>query len=183
MPKKTTKDRNKELDLQVRLDIADDPDKIFKVTYRPLTRKEENAPVLVKASTCYRENFAKLATYVDDDHSISKDIADLETILKATPEDDDEYNEILLEKVRLKSQSRKIAKQGADELKRVKEEHPEFKTLAEENSKISILELKSQLAGGDDAKEIFALLKKSPELATMTQIYLSEAYREEMQGK
>jgi DNA repair ATPase RecN len=171
-----------EVDLKLTIDVLDDEGKVYDVKYRPLTRKENKLASLKKARSRYSKEFSGLISAIEDVEQSESDLEDMLKVIELTPEEDGDYTELLRQKVEISMALRKYKKVFTEVNASVKEANPDFNNLTEEYGKISLVELQMQVSG-KDAKIILDLAKKDVTIATLIQVYLSEAYKAEMQGK
>ena len=181
MATKASKLKEKEIPLKVRLDITDE-DIVYDITYRPLSPAENNNNVLVATRANFQTQFKALTEVSQELASIESDVIDMEKIIEVTPEEDDEYHEILREKLALSAESRRVNKRFQNEYAMVKKNNPDFNNLSEEYGKVSILELKKQV-GGTDAKKLLSAIEKDLSLAPTAAMQISDIYTSEMKGK
>ena len=172
----------KTIDLSLSFDIVDDNDKVYNITYRPLTNKELKAKPLLTIKKYYADNFNLLTTLVSTMEGIRSDHEDMEKVIEMTPKEDDDYADMLREKVKLSSALRKATAELVKETKIVKDKHESFTNLTSEYGKIALAEMQKQV-GGVDGEAVLKLAKSDLENATLMQMLIKDLYKKEFEGK
>jgi hypothetical protein len=171
----------REVDLNLQFDLGNDTDRVWKLKYRLLNKKDRKLPKFKTANKLFVNNYGDLSAIFMELGTVEEDLTDIEGLLDVTPKEDSSYSEMMMTKIALSKEVRELTKQFKVAEDKIKSKFPEYVSLSDEYSKLAIIELEI-LVSGTDSKEFIKELKKEPSLALIAKVKLNEVYKEEIEG-